>query len=77
MTEENFEKAKAIMAKIRELKDRVSKVEKTDLLELRFMHGGPAPVFELPQQYLESVRAKYVMDLQNKIKRLEQDFNEL
>ena len=52
MTEENFEKAKAIIAKIRELKDRVSNVEKTDLLELRFKSGGPAPVFELPQQYL-------------------------
>lgn len=77
MTEENFGKAQAIRAKIIELKDRLLNVEKTDLLELRFKHGGPAPVFELPQQYLESVKAKYIMDLQDKIKRLEREFDEL
>ena len=65
------------MAKIKELRGRVANVEKTDKLTLSFRSCGPAPIFELPQQYLESVRAKYVMDLQNKIKRLEQDFKEL
>lgn len=77
MTEEKYEKAKEIRDYITKLKSLLADVEASDKAMLRNPSYGISPTIELPQQYFESVRAKYVMDLQNKIKRLEQDFNEL
>ena len=77
MTEVKFEKAKGLRARIKELNEQVVRVKTGDKLMLRINEQGLHPYIDLPQQYLEIVKAKYIMYLQDEIKRLEREFDVL